>query len=114
MKWLLLLSTFFVSSLASAQEFKPDIDKIIGKSRFRDLLKRELAENNNMILHPGRQLRPGVYPLAQDQMPCIVPDTKELAIMPNAGLDLPEVNAGKIPNAISKTPSLMGAVPSQK
>jgi hypothetical protein len=28
--------------------------------------------------------KPGLYRLSQDHMPCIVPDTGELAIMPNA------------------------------
>jgi hypothetical protein len=30
--------------------------------------------------------KPGVYALPQDNMPCIVPDTKDIAAIPNAWL----------------------------
>lgn len=52
--------------------------------------------------------KPGVYRLRQDGMPCIVPDTKDLAVMPNVfkgEIKVPYVaKPPRIPNAaIPKT-----------
>lgn len=44
--------------------------------------------NDSSIVISGLSLpqnkKPGVYRLQQDGMPCIVPDTKDIAAMPNA------------------------------
>jgi hypothetical protein len=90
MKLLLLItcSAFYISS--SAQEFKVDVPKImkqsdvlkkhyeIGKSVNKDSLIKKFKDYFSMKSNAG------IYYLTQDNMPCIVPDTKDIAAIPNA------------------------------
>ncbi len=50
----------------------------------------------------GQKVAPGVYRLKQDGMPCIVPDTKEIAHMPNAFGTVAIPFKARIPNAWKK------------
>jgi hypothetical protein len=47
--------------------------------------------------------KPGVYALRQDGMPCIVPNTADIAAIPNAMPQKQVVRLGKIPNATPQT-----------
>lgn len=47
--------------------------------------------------------RSGVYSLPQDGMPCIVPDTKNIAAIPNAFVKKETLKLGQIPNATPQT-----------
>lgn len=57
---------------------------------------------NNLIF--PKKAKPGVYRLPQDNMPCIVPDTKDIAVMPNAfkgTVNVPFIAVPpRIPNAV--------------
>ena len=41
---------------------------------------------------------PGIYQLRQDRMPCIIPDTREIAPIPNAWKAVTMPFSGNIPN----------------
>ena len=94
-----------VSNVAlHAQEVKPDAKLLqrafAYKLRSADTLRKSLP---HIEIVPGTR----VQILPQDGMPCIVPDTTEIAVMPNALPALPPVQpvAGQIPNAWNKKDS---------
>jgi hypothetical protein len=116
MKLLLLLTSFSISAVVSAQNFQPDIDKMVSKSKFRDLLNIETIDVKAAPFELGKNPEPGVYSLPQDNMPCIVPDTKELAAMPNAFKRKEEKKKeklGQMPNAMPEWPLLRKREPSK-
>lgn len=103
MKPLFLLLTFTAAAMAAqAQEFKPDMQKLIksyvenqkGKERFSAPTAKE-----SPIYKPGETGKPGVYALKQDGMPCIVPNTKDIAAIPNAFANKQLSKLAQIPNA---------------
>jgi hypothetical protein len=85
MKIIFILLTSSVAATAQAQEFQPELDKIINKQEIRKMMNREssgLVSKPNILFNNNTSNRVQVLP--QDFMPCIVPDTKEIAAMPNA------------------------------
>jgi hypothetical protein len=96
MKPLFSLLFSVVSFSLSAQVLGPDVEKQIDESirkRVEEdnarkmgpshpLIKLEVPSRDEQI--PTTRRRPGLYALPQDSMPCIVPDTERLAVMPNA------------------------------
>ena len=94
----LLFSLLFsaVSFSLSAQVLGPGVEKQIDES-----IRKRVEEDNARKMGPAHPLikidvpskdepipttrrKPGVYALPQDSMPCVVPDTEGLAVMPNA------------------------------
>lgn len=58
----------------------------------------------------SKNAAPGVYALPLDRMPCLVPDTKDIAVIPNAGLQYKQPVIGRIPNKIkSRRTPITGA-----
>ncbi|OLY91505.1 hypothetical protein SAMN05444008_103278 [Cnuella takakiae] len=101
MKLLLLAIAACFSASLQAQEINiGDKSKLLERAmQFKiagkDTVKREAF--NLVIQTPGSRVRI----LPQDGMPCIVPDTSDIAAMPNAFKKTPEKDPlpGRIPNA---------------
>jgi hypothetical protein len=79
MKQLLFISFLFYFYPALAQKPAPYFMLRSPGIQFSDSLKKLPVFN-----HTGNAPAPGIYRLPIDRMPCIVPDTKELAVIPNA------------------------------
>jgi len=106
MKLLLSAVGVFMATGLCAQEFQPDINKLIAQSPFakvkKDTAKPRLLPrtlNLNMLGSKVIKRKPGVYTLPQDGMPCIVPDTNSIAAMPNAAKAISVPPANRMPNA---------------
>lgn len=85
---LFLFSGFYICS--SAQDFKVDVPNVMKQS---DVVKRHYetgkpVDKDSLIKkfkdYFSMKEEPGIYYLPQDNMPCIVPGTKDLAAIPNA------------------------------
>lgn len=85
-----LLISLFAFTIVQAQNPAPKMRAIkpgtsVGFKNGRYFIK---PPNDSGIVRNGISLpakkKPGVYRLQQDGMPCIVPDTKDIAAMPNA------------------------------
>ncbi|HVG40246.1 MAG TPA: hypothetical protein VM888_01445 [Chitinophagaceae bacterium] len=89
MKFLFILAFLFLISTAKAQTKKPQPDKVP-------------QQNDALFLNPNFypyiKKAPGTYKLRQDNMPCIVPDTKEIAAVPNAWSQTIPLYKGSMPN----------------
>jgi hypothetical protein len=79
MKQLLVILFIFCFYPALAQKPAPYFTLRSPQIQFSDSLKKLLLFN-----HTVNAPAPGVYKMPLDGMPCIVPDTKELAVIPNA------------------------------
>jgi hypothetical protein len=55
------------------------------------------SERNLQAMQPNK-LSPGIYKLPQDNMTCIVPDTKDVVAMPNAASQVKIFFKTNIPN----------------
>lgn len=106
MKMLLSAVGVFMATGLCAQEFQPDIHKLIAQSPWakvkKDTVKPRLLPRTldlNMLGAKAMKRKPGVYSLPQDGMPCIVPDTNDIAAMPNAAKAIAVPPANRIPNA---------------
>lgn len=95
MKWLLLLLTGVLCDFfANAQRPKIDTERFKNEPEYRDSLISLAPRNRRQpwaaTIRPSHPLyvekgkAAGVVTLPLDNMPCIVPDTSELATMPNA------------------------------
>lgn len=106
----LLAVCCFGFSLVRAQKPVPGITEIKpgvffdfkdGKYFIKPVNDSSIVLQNLLLL---QNKKPGVYSLPQDNMPCIVPNTKDLALMPNAfkgEVKVPYVGrAPRIPNAV--------------
>lgn len=107
-----LLPLLLLSFAAQAQNPKFDAKKFKEDASYRDALLNYLSQKNQrenasiggatvgspVLINP----KPGVHRLPQDNMPCIVPDTKNIAAMPNAWKGAVKVpyrsNPPQIPN----------------
>ena len=87
---------------AKIVEIKPGMSFEYRDGKYFSKLLNDSAIVRNGLSFPQNK-KPGVYRLRQDGMPCIVPDTKDLAVMPNAfkgTIKIPFVSAPpRIPNA---------------
>ena len=84
MKLLLVFSAFAISLVAAAQEEKDKLQRFGNKWKFqRPLRIIEPKDSSSLNFPPYPKKQPGVYRLPQDGMPCIVPDTKDVASIPN-------------------------------
>ena len=106
-----LLSLLFICLYAFAARAQNDTS-YLQKFRENQAYLKKLQSNSWSALRkdttqPNRLFslfnpKPGVYRLRQDNMPCIVPDTKDLAIIPNAWKGPVKVpfrgNSPRIPN----------------
>jgi hypothetical protein len=113
MKPLLLLFICCVATFAvQAQTESTDLQKLKADAYnlplFKD--KARVFPNNNDSLTSSisgqpllKSAKPGIYRLPQDGMPCIVPDTKDIAAIPNTfkgRIGVPFTgNRPRIPNA---------------
>jgi hypothetical protein len=81
MKQLLLLAFCFCSISLFAQERKP---LSVRPSRPLVVLPERLVTQDPDHIIPGRKTpKPGIYRLPQDGMPCLVPETDNIAAIPN-------------------------------
>lgn len=100
MKGFFVLLFCATAATASAQRTNAELEKLFEKNK--TLLQKVTIQAP--MLHPGssKSYTAGVYPLPQDQMPCVVPDTKAIVAIPNAlpTLSIPEIAA--IPNPARK------------
>jgi len=106
---LLLLAAFVVLFMsASSQTFKTDIPKLMKepelRKRFnnrvqfqRPIYKDSLIKDLKSFLSSEKR-GPGVYFLPQDNMPCLVPDTKDIAMIPNGWPSVQVPFKSAIPN----------------
>ncbi|MDB5197994.1 MAG: hypothetical protein JWP88_2365 [Flaviaesturariibacter sp.] len=110
MKLLFVLLVSFLSVKSFAQI---DENQVI-KKKIEDLLKEHpdrLSKAEPYILNQGAKVealgamplsvpvKPGVYNLPQDGMPCVVPDTEGIAAMPNAVKVVKVPFRSQMPNA---------------
>ena len=106
MNFLFLTALGIVTNAAlHAQEIKPDA-KLLQRAFAYKLRSADTLRKSSPHIEIVPSTRVQILP--QDGMPCIVPDTTEIAVMPNA---LPAVAplqpiAGQIPNAWNKKDSL--------
>jgi hypothetical protein len=115
---LLLLAAFAVFSIsASSQTFKTDVQKLMKESelgkRFnsrlqfqRPIYKDSLIKDLKSFLSSEKR-GPGVYFLPQDNMPCLIPDTRDIAMMPNAWPSVQVPFKSAIPNPGLKNKTLI-------
>ncbi len=83
MKLFLIITAFLIAQGIQAQELVIDKEKLRERAmqfqlRGKDTLKQE--QLNVVVARPSNEVRI----LPQDGMPCIVPDTRAIAAMPNA------------------------------
>lgn len=104
MKPFLLIGCLAFLHCASAQEFKVDIPKIMKHPNVFEQHKAATKPINMDSLVRSVQNffttkhHSGLYDLPQDHMPCVVPDTEDIAIMPNAWLQSDQLLIPAIPN----------------
>lgn len=67
------------------------------------LIKDSLPARRSLL--PGYPATPGVHALPLDNMPCVVPDTKGIATLPNAFQKPLIPFRSSIPNAIPEIPA---------
>jgi hypothetical protein len=79
-----------ITFLVSAQEKTPHKNKVPQRQN------NVLFSNPNA--YPFIKNVPGTYKLRQDNMPCIVPDTKDIAAIPNAWSSTVSLYRGNMPN----------------
>lgn len=110
MKRLLIVAFVLTVTNLSAQEFQPDINKLIERSKFSTIkkdtskptLRHPFAFDLKLLAPKSFNREPGVYTLPQDGMPCIIPDTQSIAAIPNATKNSQVPPANRIPNAASE------------
>lgn len=112
---LMLLTCCSVSGVVNAQKLmdfqkQGNYEKVLEQFRARAAVRvlRDsmlLLGYNTAPIAPGK---PGVYRLPQDGMPCIVPDTKEVAAIPNGFKGKASIpftgNPPRIPNPSTTQP----------
>jgi hypothetical protein len=106
MKYLFVITLLFLMGYdAGAQISSEKLKEIRSEIQKRQSIifpfDTTLVLKNNFHLKntlPQKFPLPGVYNLPQDNMPCIVPDTKEIAAIPNAVLKIENPFISKIPN----------------
>lgn len=108
MKCLLLAVFIAGATTAGAQqqdaELLQQLQAILEKEK-----SRSAAPSDTTIVVPWKGggntsfKKPGVYALPQDGMPCMVPNTADIAAIPNAMPQKKAVPFGKIPNAAPQT-----------
>ena len=115
MKALLLPLLFLFSASLFAQA---DQDAVIKKKLDELRRRRQIeTEHNKVWMLPNRNKnitplsylqnpKPGVHRLPQDGMPCIVPDTKDIAAIPNAAPRVEVPFRSRIPNGSPLQPPL--------
>jgi hypothetical protein len=107
MKKLLLVAFVLTAANLYSQEFQPDLNKLIARSKLSSIkkdtskptLRHPFTLDLKMLAPKSFNREPGVHALPQDGMPCIVPDTKRIAAMPNAATKHRVPPANRIPNA---------------
>ena len=105
MKPVLLLMMVFVFVSSSAQNFEVDVPKLMKGSEIFKHFNGPVKKNEkgaapslpNYSMASGK--KPGISYLPLDHMPCIIPDTREIAPMPNAW-------SGDLPNSDMPNPAL--------
>jgi hypothetical protein len=104
MKKLLLVACVSIATDLYAQDFQPDLQKLIAKSPYVTMKQDTVKQLPQLpqLLALGKKAAPGVYALPQDGMPCIVPDTNSIAAMPNAAKASTVPLANQMPNAAPK------------
>ena len=107
MKLLLITASLFFVLGASAQSEDSDIPKLLKeyqlRKQFNSRVQFERPIYKDSLIKElkdfySRKKNPGVYHLPQDNMPCFVPDTKEIAAIPNAWPDVQVPFQSKMPN----------------
>ena len=73
---LLIASTFLFSSFVSYSQKMGETSRNFYNKYFDSIFHKPLVI--------GQPATPGVHYLAEDHMPCVVPDTKGISSMPNA------------------------------
>ncbi len=112
MKQLLLLVFIgLLTTNVNAQTESIDIKKFKEDATYREALinrlqttlpKNDEVGNFSYTLLPQPNLKPGIHFLPLDGMPCLVPDTKDIAVIPNVWkgkVGVPFIgNSPQIPN----------------
>ena len=92
MKRLLLMACAGFVLHAGAQDFKEELEKLKSRGLLKQAdvieLKNEQQKKPDSLGKYFHQWvlkthKPGVYALPHDNMPCLVPDTKDIAAIPN-------------------------------
>ena len=81
---LLLLPVFLISFKSNAQDKKDKWQKPGKEWNFQRPLRIITPKDSSLLtVNPYLNKKPGIYRL-KDGMPCVVPDTKDVAVIPNA------------------------------
>ena len=99
MKVVLSLAVLFSCFVATAQSYGTPL-KQSGKNRELKMSPQAHIVYVKTKILPSENAAPGVYKLRQDQMPCLVPDTKDIAPIPNMAGKVSIPFRGNIPNGI--------------
>lgn len=87
------------STLYSNPDTVPNVRRVNGLPfKFGELPKSLVIQLNKGRIDPNK---PGIYLLAQDNMPCIVPNTKNIAKVPNLWRGKVGPYRAKIPNPLN-------------
>jgi hypothetical protein len=121
MKLVFAVASLLAGPALHAQEFQPDLQKIIDNSRLSRLKQDTLGQIPNAFGYHLPSLEPkvvkpapGIYSLPQDGMPCIVPDTQNIAAMPNATRREVTPPANRIPNGVKGKRGLQNSIQPSK
>jgi len=107
-KTILLILFCGFSSLSFAQVFEPGLKKLADKAAAQNFQKQnkvpllKILPTPSITFPSAIKLEPGVYVLPIDNMPCFVPDTKDIATMPNALNYFQPPSAGRMPGTGGK------------
>jgi len=99
MKTTLFSAAFFICFVTSTQEYEPSLKNSI-KNRGLKIGPQADAVFIKSGMFPFENAAPGIYKLHQDGMPCLVPDTKNITLIPNAAGKVFVPFRGNMPNRI--------------
>lgn len=107
MKLLSLFVCCIFVTCASAQTSKVDVLKNMNRPGvlrpFRNNIFLERIQHDTLmkmfqVSLVGQKIKPGIYYMPQDRMPCLVPDVSEVAAIPNGWPNVQLPFKSRIPN----------------
>ncbi len=112
-KTILLILFCGFSTLSISQVFEPDLKKLADKAATQNFQKQNKPQvlkvfpKQPIVTSTAIKPKPGVYVLPLDNMPCLVPDTKQIAAIPNALTYYHPPKIGRMPGTGNKTTSIL-------
>lgn len=115
MRLLFLLAAMFVAGCVRAQMPQKSAfdqwkkEQSDSNKRMAEIRRKPLNDSINRLLANPYLLRPGVHFLPLDRTICLVPYTKNIAPIPNAGIGYRPPVAGRIPNVTTTLSAIIRA-----